>query len=46
MLPISALFQVADMLGDAFVPSREPLNADQLITLARRRSALVMRMQT
>jgi Sulfotransferase family len=40
MLPISALFQVADMLGDAFVPSREPLSADQLITLARRRTGL------
>ncbi len=40
MLPISAVFQVADMLGDAFAPLREPLSADQLITLARRRTGL------
>jgi hypothetical protein len=40
MLPISAVFQVADMLGDALAPVREPLNADQLIALARRRTRL------
>jgi len=40
MLPISPLFQVADMLGDAFAPVREPLSADQLIALARRRTGL------
>jgi Sulfotransferase family len=40
MLPISAVFQVADMLGDAFAPLREPLSADQLIALARRRTGL------
>ena len=40
MLPISAVFQVADMLGDAFAPSREPPSADQLIALARRRTGL------
>jgi hypothetical protein len=40
MLPISAVFQVADMLGDAFAPVREPLSADELIALARRRTGL------
>jgi Sulfotransferase family len=40
MLPISAVFQVADMLGDAFAPLHEPLSADQLIALARRRTGL------
>ena len=40
MLPISAVFQVADMLGDAFAPLREPLSVDQLIALARRRTGL------
>jgi hypothetical protein len=40
MLPISPVFQVADMLGDAFAPVREPLSADQLIALARRRTGL------
>ncbi len=40
MLPISAVFQVADLLGDAFAPLREPLGADQLIALARRRTGL------
>jgi Sulfotransferase family len=40
MLPISAVFQVADMLGDAFARFREPLSADQLIALARRRTGL------
>ena len=40
MLPISAVFQVADMLGDAFAPLREPLSADQLIALARHRTGL------
>jgi hypothetical protein len=40
MLPISAVFQVADMLADAFAPFRDPLSADQLIALARRRTGL------
>jgi hypothetical protein len=40
MLPISAVFQVANMLGDALAPVREPLSADQLIALARRRTGL------
>ncbi len=40
MLPISAAFQIADMLGDAFAPLREPLSADQLVALARRRTGL------
>ena len=40
MLPISAVFQVADMLGDALAPVREPLSAEQLIALARRRTGL------
>jgi hypothetical protein len=40
MLPISAVFQAADMLGDAFAPVREPLSADQLVALARRRTGL------
>src|SRR5205814_2189525 len=40
MLPISAVFQVADMLGDAIAPVREPLSAEQLIALARRRTGL------
>ncbi len=40
MLPISALLQTADTLGDAFAPLREPLSADQLIALARRRTGL------
>ncbi len=40
MLPISALFHLADTLGDAFAPLREPLSADQLIALARRRTEL------
>jgi hypothetical protein len=40
MLPISAIFQVADMLGDALAPVREPLSTDQLIALARRRAGL------
>jgi hypothetical protein len=40
MLPISAIFQVADMLGDTFAPLRGPLSADQLIALARRRTGL------
>jgi len=40
MLPISAIFRVADMLGDAFAPVREPLSAEQLIALARRRTGL------
>ncbi|HEX9535341.1 MAG TPA: sulfotransferase [Stellaceae bacterium] len=40
MLPISAVFHVADMLSDAFAPLREPLSADQLIALARRRTGL------
>src|SRR5262249_34831391 len=40
MLPMSAIFRVTDLLGDAFAPLREPLNADQLIALARRRTGL------
>jgi hypothetical protein len=40
MLPLSAIFQVADMLGDALAPVREPLSADRLIALARRRTGL------
>jgi hypothetical protein len=40
MLPLSAIFQVADMLGNALAPVREPLSADQLIALARRRTGL------
>jgi hypothetical protein len=34
------VFQVADALADAFGPLREPLNADQLIAIARRRTGL------
>jgi hypothetical protein len=40
MLSISAVFRVVDMLGDVFAPLREPLRADQLIALARRRTGL------
>jgi sulfotransferase family protein len=40
MLPISAVFQVADTLGDVFAPTREPFSADQLIALAYRRAGL------
>jgi hypothetical protein len=40
MLPITAVSQVADVLGDAFAPLREPLSADRLIALARRRTGL------
>ena len=40
MLPISVVLQVADMLGDAIAPVREPLSAEQLIALARRRTGL------
>ena len=40
MLPISAVSRVADLLGDAFTPLHEPLRADQLIALARRRTGL------
>ena len=40
MLPISAVSRVADLLGDAFTPLQEPLRADQLIALARRRTGL------
>ncbi|MBV8506424.1 MAG: sulfotransferase [Alphaproteobacteria bacterium] len=40
MPPISAFFQIADTLGDAFALSHQPLSADELITLAHRRSGL------
>jgi Sulfotransferase family len=40
MPPISAVFRVADMLGDAFAPFREPISADELIVLAQRRTRL------
>ena len=40
MLPISAVFQVADILGDTFAPLRQPLGADELIALAHRRTGL------
>lgn len=40
MLPISAVLQIADRMGEAFAPLREPLSADQVIALARRRTGL------
>ena len=40
MLPIPAVFQVADMLGDAFAPLHQPMSADELIDLANRRAGL------
>src|SRR5215472_8906007 len=40
MLPISAVFRVADTLGDVFAPRREPISADELIALAHRRTGL------
>src|SRR5271165_147435 len=41
MPPISAVLQVADILGDAFARLREPLSADELIALARQRTGLM-----
>jgi hypothetical protein len=40
MPSISAFFQIADTLADAFASSHQPLSADELITLAHRRSGL------
>ena len=40
MPPISAFFQIADMLADTFAPLHQPLNADELVTLAHRRAGL------
>ena len=40
MLPVPAVFQVADMLGDAFAPLHQPMSADELIDLANRRAGL------
>ncbi|HEY1433362.1 MAG TPA: sulfotransferase [Stellaceae bacterium] len=40
MLPVSAVFQVADLLSDALAPLREPMSTDELIALARRRTML------
>jgi hypothetical protein len=40
MLPISAIFQVADMLGDAFAPLHQPTSVNELIDLAYRRAGL------
>jgi sulfotransferase family protein len=40
MLPISAVFRVADTLGDAVAPARGPICADELIALACRRTGL------
>ncbi|MBV9200571.1 MAG: hypothetical protein JOY83_12745, partial [Alphaproteobacteria bacterium] len=40
MPPTSALFHIADTLSDALAPMREPINADELIALARRRTGL------
>ncbi|HEX3522288.1 MAG TPA: sulfotransferase, partial [Stellaceae bacterium] len=40
MLPISAVFQIADMLGDAFAPLHQPTSVNELIDLAYRRAGL------
>lgn len=40
MSPLSAIFRVADMLGDAFAPSRRPISADELVAVAQRRTGL------
>lgn len=41
MPPTSALFHIADMLGDALAPMREPISADEMIALAQRRTGLI-----
>jgi hypothetical protein len=40
MLPIPAVLQVADVVGDAFAPLRQPLRADELVAEAQRRTGL------
>lgn len=40
MPPISACFQIADMVGDAFASAHQPMRADELIAVAHRRSGL------
>jgi Sulfotransferase family len=39
-MPQRSIFELADLLADALAPLREPLNADQLISLARHRTGL------
>jgi hypothetical protein len=40
MLPIPAVLQVADILGDALAPLRQPVRADELIAVAQHRTGL------
>ena len=40
MPPISAYFQIADIVGDAFASAHQPMRADELIAVAHRRSGL------